>query len=184
MKIFLLFTWFTFCIAWAQAQTSDLLILKKNDRTIRSFFPGNEIQFNTSIHYYDGVIKYITHDTLFLVQYDIRQVPTTIGIFMLDTVGTYPFSVNYKDIIAFGKKGDKNFDWSGSGGALLGGGTLITLIGLGTWIFTKPNTQYHASPYLVGGSAILAGIGYLLAKTSGKKMVIGKKYALEYIPVK
>jgi uncharacterized membrane protein HdeD (DUF308 family) len=55
---------------------------------------------------------------------------------------------------------------------------------LGTWLFTKPKTRYYASPYLVGGAALLAGIGYLLAKSNGRKMVLGKKYKLEYITVK
>ena len=184
MKAFVLIILFTTAIFFVRAQTSDLLVLKKEGRTIRSFFPGSDIQFNTDTRYYDAVIRYINHDSLFLVQYDIRQVPTSIGLVMLDTVATYPFSINYKEIVALGKTGDKNFNWSGSGGALLGGGTLIAIVGMGTWIFTKPNTQYYASPYLVGGAALVAGIGYLLAKSSGKKMTLGEKYTLEYIPVK
>ena len=103
---------------------------------------------------------------------------------MLDTVATYPFAVNYKQIIGFGKMRKNKFDWSGSGGALLGGGILLTTVGLGTWIFTKPNTRYYASPYLVGGAALLAGIGYLLVKSGNKGMMLGKKYSLEYIKVK
>jgi hypothetical protein len=166
------------------AQSSDLLILKKNDRTLQTFFPGNEIIFNTLTRYYDAYIQSINHDSLFLIQYDVRQVPTNLGIYMLDTLGTYPFAVNYKEITGLVKYGNKKFDWSGSGGALLGGGTLITTVGLGTWLFSKPNTRYYASPYLVGGAALLAGIGYLLAKSNGKKMLLGKKYSLEYIPVK
>jgi len=103
---------------------------------------------------------------------------------MLDTVATYPFAVNYKEIIGFGKAKKDRFDWSGSGGALLGGGVLLTTVGLGTWLFTKPNTRYYASPYLVGGAAFLAGVGYLLAKSGSKGMMLGKKYSLEYISVK
>ncbi|HEY5407828.1 MAG TPA: hypothetical protein VIJ92_12105 [Ginsengibacter sp.] len=178
----LVITIFSFVSAIAQA--SDLLILKKNNRTLQTFFPGNEIIFNTSTRYFDAYIQSINHDSLFLIQYDVRQVPTSLGIYMLDTVGTYPFAINYKEITGFGKNGNKKFDWSASGGALLGGGALLTIVGLGTWIFTKPNTQYYASPYLVGGAALLAGIGYLLAKSGGKKMALGKKYSLVYIPVK
>jgi len=170
--------------AAVRAQASDLLLLKKKDKTVRTFFPGSEMMFNTATHYYDGVVRHIDHDTIFLVQYDIRQVPTSLGIFMLDTLGTFPFSVNYHDIISFGKDHNRNFDLGGSGGVLMGGGSLIVLVGLGTWIFTKPNTQYHASPYLVGGAAVLAGIGYLIAKASARGMILGKKYSLQYIAVK
>jgi len=157
MKTLLIFIIAFLAFFLARSQSSDLLILKKNERTLQTFFPGNEIIFSTSTRYYDAYIQSINHDSLFLIQYDVT---------------------------GLGKYGNKKFDWSGSGGALLGGGILLTTVGLGTWIFTKPNTQYYASPYLVGGAALLAGIGYLLAKSNGKKMALGKKYSLEYIPVK
>ena len=166
------------------AQPSDILILKKNNRTIQTFFPGNEISFTTPLRYYYATIQSIRHDSLFLVQYDVRQVPTNLGVYILDTIGVYPFAVNYKEITGFGKNNKNKFNWSGSGGALLGGGILLTTVGLGTWLFTKPNTRYYASPYLVGGAALLGGIGYLLAKSGSKGMMLGKKYTLEYISVK
>ena len=166
-----------------EAQPSDILILKKRSHPLQTFFPGSEIAFNTSNGYYNGFIQSIQRDSLFLLQYDIRQIPTTLGIYILDTVATYHFAVNYKQITGFGKTGYKKFDWSASGGALAGGGVLITVVGLGTWLFTKPNTRYYASPYLVGGAALLAGIGYLLARSNGKGMEIGKKYSLQYLHV-
>jgi hypothetical protein len=169
---------------YCTAQPSDLLILKKNNRTSQTFFPGNEISFSTSSGYYYGIIKSINHDSLFLIYYDIRQVPTNLGVYILDTVATYPFAVNYKQIIGFGKLKSYKFIWVGSGGALLGGGILLTTVGLGTWLFTKPNSRYYASPYLVGGAAFLGGIGYLLIKSGNKGMKLGKKYSLEYISVK
>ncbi len=172
------------CFFFCEAQPSDLLILKKNQRTLQTFFPGNEINFNTASGYYSGVIKSINRDSLFLIYYDIKQMPTNLGVYILDTVGTYPFAINYKQITGFGKTTKNKFDLSASGGALLGGGLLITTVGLGTWLFTKPNTRYYASPYLVGGAALLGGIGYLLLKSNGKGMVLGKKYSLEYIKVK
>ena len=184
MKTLLIFIIAFLAFFLARSQSSDLLILKKNERTLQTFFPGNEIIFSTSTRYYDAYIQSINHDSLFLIQYDVRPVPTSLGIYVLDTLGTYPFAVNYKEITGLGKYGNKKFDWSGSGGALLGGGVLLTTVGLGTWIFTKPNTRYYASPYLVGGAALLTGVGYFLAKSTGRKLPLGKKYSLEYIPVK
>ena len=166
------------------AQPSDLLILKKNNRTLQTFFPANEIHFSTYSGYYTGIIKSIGRDSLFLIYYDIRQMPTNLGVYVLDTVATYPFAVNYHQIVSLGKMKKNKFDWSASGGALLGGGLLLTAVGLGTWLFTKPNSRYYASPYLVGGAAILGSIGYLLLKSGNKGMILGKKYSLEYIKVK
>jgi len=184
MKILSLFVLSFFLFFLCNAQSSDLLILKKNSRTFQTFFPGSAITFYTVSGYYDGYVTSINNDSVFLVQYDVKQIPTTLGVYILDTLASYRFGINYKEIIGFGKERNKGFDWSGSGGALLGGGTLLAVVGLGTWIFTKPNTQYYASPYLVGGAALLAGVGYLLAKSGSKGIELGKKYSLDYIPVK
>lgn len=162
---------------------SDLLILKKNNRTIKSFFPGSEMIFSTANRDYDAYITSIVRDTIFLVQYDIKQVPTTLGVYVLDTVAKYHFGINYKDITSFGKI-RKNFDWNSSGAALFGGGALLATAGLVTWIVTKPNTEYHASPQLVIGAAAIAGIGYLLMGTGKKNMKLGRKYSLDYIKLK
>lgn len=166
------------------AQPSDILLLKKHDHTLRTFFPGNQIAFSTATGYFSGYIESIRNDSLFLVQYDIRQIPNNLGFYFLDTVGIYPFNFNYKQITGFGKNNKRNFDWSASGGALFGGGVLLTTVGLGTWLFTKPNSQYYASPYLVGGAALFAFIGYLLVKSGSKGLMLGKKYSLQYIRVK
>lgn len=162
---------------------SDLLILKKNNRTTRTFFPGSEMIFSTNAGYYHGYVTSIQRDSVFLIQYDVRQVPTNLGIYVLDTVATYRFGINYHDITAF-EKTNNQFDWKASGGALFGGGVLLTTVGLGTWVFSKPNTRYYARPSLVIGSAALAGIGYLLLKSNNKGEVVGKKFTLNYIKVK
>lgn len=167
-----------------KAQPSDILVLKKNFKTIKTYFPGTEININTNEGYYDGTITSIRKDSVFLNHYDIRQIPSSFGIYFLDTVATYRYSINYKNIIALNKPyNSKKFNRSGSGGALFGGGILLTTVGLGTWLFAKPNTRYHASPYLIGSSAVLAGLGYLLIKSGNKGMTIGKKYSLDYIRV-
>lgn len=170
-------------VASCKAQ-SDILILKKNLKTVRTFFPGSEISVSTNEGYYNGRVTSINHDSVFIIQYDIRQIPSNLGIYFLDTVASYRYGINYKQIRTFDKQYSNKFNWSGSGGALLGGGILLTTVGLGTWIFAKPNTRYYASPYLIGGAAALAGIGYLILKSGGKGLVIGKKYSLEYISVK
>jgi hypothetical protein len=162
---------------------SDLLILKKNQRTHKTFFPGSEMVFSTAMGSFDAFVTSIQRDSIFLIQYDIRQVPTNLGVYVLDTVARYRFGINYHDITGFGKE-HKNFDWHASGAALFGGGVLLTTVGLGTWIFSKPNTRYYARPSLVIGSAALAGVGYLLLRSNSKGIKLGKKYSLTYIKVK
>jgi hypothetical protein len=170
-------------IAVSSSAQSDLLILKKNRKTFESFFPGSEMNFSAANRYYEAYVTSIQRDTVFLVQYDIRQALTTLGVYVLDTVASYHFGINYHDIKSFGKN-RKNFDWNSSGAALFGGGILLATAGLVTWIITKPNTQYHASPQLIIGAAIIAIVGYLLMKTGRKNIKLGRKYSLEYIKVK
>ncbi|MGN6248982.1 MAG: hypothetical protein ACTHNG_11540 [Ginsengibacter sp.] len=166
------------------AAQNDLLILKKNNRTIQSFFPGSEMDFSTASRYFEGMISEIKRDSVFLIQYDVRHVyAPNLGVYVLDTISAYHYAVGWKDIIAIGKD-NHNFNWSASGATLFGGGVLLTTAGLVTWIFAKPNTRYYARPALVIGSAVLGGIGYLLLKSGHKSIKLGKKYTLRYIKLK
>ncbi len=167
----------------AFAQNADFIILKKSDKRVKTFFAGSQIQFETAAGFYAGQINYIKKDTIYLLQFDIRPIPTNMGVIVWDTLATYRLQFNYKDILAVGSQNKSGFNGSASGGSLFGGGLLLATVGLGTWFFTKPGTQYYASPYLVGGAAILAGAGYLLLKGNSGNYKIGKKYSLEYISV-
>lgn len=182
-RLFLLFIlWFFF--KTSISQISDFIILKKDHKTIKSFFAGSHISFKTADGIYTGQINAIREDSIFLTQFDIRQVSTNLGIYFLDTVATYKIVFNYKDIINVPKENTKGFNRAGSGASLFGGGIIITAVGLGTWAFTKRDSEYYSSPVLVGSGAALAGMGYLLLKWNNSKYIIGKKYQLEYVKVK
>jgi len=164
------------------AQT-DFIVLKKNDHTIKTLFAGSQVSFTTSLRNYSGRIDAVKKDSVYLLEYDVRQIPTNLGVYILDTVATYHTGIYYKDILKIHNE-RKGFNFAASGASLLGGGILLTTIGLGTWIFTKEGDQYHASPKLVIGSAVLAAAGYTLLKINGNNYPIGKKYHLQYIRTK
>lgn len=182
MRFFLALLSVFFFTASCTAQ-SDLLILKKNNRARQTFFPGTEMLYKTATGTFDAFITSIQRDSVFLVQYDIRQVPTNLGVYRLDTVATYNYGINYRDITGFRKIHDK-FDWGASGGALFGGGVLLTTVGLGTWIFSKPDTRYYARPELVITAAALGGLGYLMMRSHIKGIPLGNKYKLVYLKMK
>lgn len=184
MKNAFLFIIALFLCAPVLSQPSDFIVIKKGGKAVKSFMSGNNISFHTPNGTYSGLINAIRRDSLFLIQFDVRRVPTTIGTYILDTVATYRLGFNYSEITRIESHNRKGFDLPSSGGSLLGGGILITAVGLGTWIFTKPGTQYYASPALVISSAALAGIGYLLVRSNSNKYNIGKKYQLQYVKVK
>ncbi|MEO9021174.1 MAG: hypothetical protein ABI290_03500 [Ginsengibacter sp.] len=171
---------FTFLSGFSCMAQSDLLVLKKNGKTIQSFYPGTEMHFSTDLRYYEAQITSIRNDSVYLVQYAIRRIPLTSGGVIIDTAGTFHFGINYKDIVSLENE-RKGFDWAGSGAGLFGGGVVLTTAGLISWILAKPNTRYYARPEFVIAGAAFAAAGYFLMKTGNKRKVIGKKYTLNYI---
>lgn len=179
MRLFLFFLFFFSAIA-AQAQPSDFIILKKKNKTIHSYYAGTQIEFVTTNGIYkDAVITKIANDTIYLQEFLVRQLPTTLGFYITDTAGSFRYAYDYRQIGSIGKK-QKGFNVSGSGAALFGGGTVLTL-GSGI-VYLADRKKF--SPGLLIASAALAGIGYLMMKSGSKGIVIGKKnYRLEYISV-
>ena len=162
------------------AQPSDFIILKKGDKTIKSYFAGTQIEFVTTNNVYkNAVIKRVHNDSLFIQEFIVRTVMTQMGFYVTDTLGSYSYAYNYRDIKYIGKK-QKGFNVQGSGAALLGGGILLTVASGVVYLADRKKF----SPWLMGGGAGLAGIGYLLTKLGGHPIVIGKKkYRLEYMKV-
>ncbi len=167
---------FVLPVAIANAQVSDFILLKKKGQTVKTYFAGSKIIFtsNTGANI-EANIMAIRNDSIFLQQYLTRPVMTQMGFYVLDT-SFYYYQYHYRQIAAIGKTG-RRFDWGGSGGALMGGGLLLT-VASGV-VYLADNKKF--SPGLLAASVGLFGVGYLLSRTAGKGMAIGKKYSLEYV---
>jgi len=136
----------------AYGQPSDFIILKKKDKTIRSYYEGTQIEFVTVTGVYkNALITKIQHDSIFLREYIVRTMITQFGFYITDTAGSYSYVYNYKDIKSIGKK-QKGFNVQGSGAALLGGGILLTLASGVSFLVDKDKF----SPGLLGAAVGLA----------------------------
>jgi hypothetical protein len=175
---------FIFCILCicaslsTKAQSADFIILKKKNKTIQTYYAGTQIEMMT-VHgvYKNALINRIHNDTLYLQEFLVRQVVTQFGFYVTDTAGSYRYAYHYKDIKSIGKE-QKGFNVSGSGGALFGGGVLLTLASGVVYLADRDKF----SPALMGGAAGLALVGYLMSKSGSKGMVIGKRnYHLDYV---
>lgn len=163
------------------AQSSDFIILKKKNKTIRNIFAGSNIEFMTTRGAYrDALINAIKNDSIYLQEFVVNRVPTTFGSYMLDTVGSFRYAYHYNEIGSFGPKKQKGFNVSGSGAALMGGGALLTLASGVSYLADKEKF----SPGLLAAAVGLGGLGYLMNSSAGKGMVIGKKYRLQYMKMK
>jgi hypothetical protein len=176
MKAFLpllLLTCFT-----SLAQTADFITVKKKGKTIQTIFAGRDIEFTTtSGAYIYAHINGIKNDSLHLQQFITQLVPTTIGTFILDTVGSYHYKFHYNQIAALGKKEKRGFSMSGSGASLFGGGVVLTLASGVVYLVDRKS---FSAPLLMAAAG-LGAFGYILLKTGGKPMHIGKKYRLHYM---
>ena len=177
MKIYLLILLFISTTSFSQS--ADFIQLKKNNKTITTFYSGMNIAFTAeSGAYIDALINGIKNDTLYVQQFIIRYLPTTIGTYIVDTVGSYHYKYHYNQIVAIGQKEKTNFNVKGSGAALFGGGVLLTLASGVVYVADK---EKFSAPLLLA-SVGLGTLGYFMAKgKKGSGMLIGKKYKLVYM---
>ena len=177
MKIYLLILLFISTTSFSQS--ADFIQLKKNNKTITTFYSGMNMAFTAeSGAYIDALINGIKNDTLYLQQFIIRYLPTTIGTYIVDTVGSYHYKYHYNQIVAIGQKEKTNFNVKGSGAALLGGGAVLTLASGVVYVADK---EKFSAPLLLA-SVGLGTLGYFMAKgKKGSGMLIGKKYKLVYM---
>ncbi len=168
---------FIFLAVQSFAQQSDFLLLKKKDKTIARYYADMDINFTTNTGaYMNGRIQRIKNDTLFLKEYLVRTAMTQLGVYVLDTVGTYNHQYHYKQIHAIGKE-SKGLNLSASAASLMGGGILLSV---GSGIVYLADRE-NFSPTLLITAASLGTLGYILAKSGGKGIVMGKKYKLVYV---
>ena len=159
------------------AQPSDFIILKKGNKSIRTYFQGSHIEFTADNGAYrNALIKSINNDSLYLQEFLVQRAMTTLGFSVLDTIGSFRYVYHFNQVKNIGRE-QKNFNWRGSGAALLGGGIILTLASGVVYLADREKF----STGLLGGSAGLALAGYFMARP-GNGIVIGKKkYRLQYM---
>jgi hypothetical protein len=161
------------------AQPSDFITLKKKGRTIKTFFAGSNISFiTTGGANFNVQINNIRNDSIFVTEFIIVQVPTRLGVYVLDTLARYKYSFNYREIgTIYNEK--KGFSFSGSGASLMGGGLLLVVLSGVNYLVNRSNFSLP----LMGAAAGLGLTGYLLTRLQTTNYKIGKKYQLNYISV-
>ncbi len=160
------------------AQSGDFIILKKNNKTVETFYSGTDIAFTTTTGaFINAHINQVRNDTLYLQEFLVRYLPTNFGTYIIDTAGSYHHKFHYNQIKAIGQKEKTNFNWKGSGAALLGGGALLTL---GSGVVYLADREKFSAPLLIA-AASLGTLGYFMSKGSGSTITIGKKYKLVYM---
>jgi hypothetical protein len=171
----------------ASAQPSDYIVLKKkNNRTLKTYFPGTFLSAVTYTGFtLNGVIKEIKNDSVFIEQFEVRQVPTQFGVPALDTV-VYTIRLHYQEIRKW------LYETNRSGGGTRRGGGLIQQImivgGIGFIVLEVVNTIYRGESFSDGNKLTAMGIAAGVVATAllwkhlqnrGERK--GKKYKVIYV---
>jgi len=162
------------------SQSADFIILKKKNKTVKTFYSGNDISITLKNGaFINANINGIKDDTLYLQEFVIRYLPTTIGTYIIDTAGSYHYKYHYNQVAAIGQTKKTNFNMKGSGAALFGGGVLLTVA---SGVVYLADREKFSTPLLFTSMG-LGGLGYFMAKgkRNGNAMIIGKKYKLVYM---
>ncbi|MEO7309451.1 MAG: hypothetical protein ABIX01_03565 [Chitinophagaceae bacterium] len=161
---------------------NDLLLLRKHNKTVRQFYPGISIQFFTeNMQLVNGFITRISHDSLFMNQYDTRTMYTGWGSAVVDTISTYHIAWSYKDIVGFPAK--QKFTSATIPSILMigsAGYAGLNIVNAGLLNQSLTGTENLGK---LGIAAGVFGVGYLLKKSKKDYLPIGKKYKLVYLRV-
>ena len=157
----------------------DFILLRKGNVVIQSYFKESYLkcQLNNG-QWIEGRIKKIKADSLFLEQFQVRQVASIFGTPMLDTVryGLAKLSIN--DIHSLPKKEH--------GISIVNNGSLF-MVGAGGYMvlniingLTQSNEPVTSSQNLInlGIAASVFMFGEILHWTHRDYIIIGKKYQL------
>jgi hypothetical protein len=175
---------FLFITTSGLAQASDFIsIRKKNNRTVKTYFPGVAIKFQTTFfRMVEGQIVQIKNDSVFVKQWDIRIVPTSLGVTVVDTAGSYITTVHYKEIkVVYWDKRKKLHEFITDGSLLMIGGTGYAALNVINGAYLKEPITDSRNLRSLGTALGAAGTGYLLSRLNRKEAKFERKYRVYYI---
>jgi hypothetical protein len=161
------------------SQASDFIVVKKrNGRTIKTFFPGLSITFETTDKRgISGTIAAIRHDSIFVREYDIRPVMGIGNVPTIDTLGTLMSGFYYKEIEKVDVSDRMGFSEITPGRILIIGGAGYALLNVinGAYLHQSITSSKNLTSLGIAAGAVGAG---LLANYIKKH---ANKYHVEYV---
>ena len=172
------------------SQQSDFIVLKKkNNRTLRTYYPGAFISAVTVSDFpINGFIVAIRNDSLIIRQEERKLMQTDFGM-ELDTF-VYTIAVDYRQIKQFNYK--KAYTWGGKKGFVQVVIPKIMIIGgIGFIVLETVNTIYRGESFnddnklaALGIAAGIAAAGWYIESSKTRNKKVGKKYKVVYVKAK
>jgi hypothetical protein len=161
------------------SQASDFItVKKKNNRTLKTFFPGVPISFETfDKRPVSGLITAIRNDSIFIRTWDLRPVLNSLGIPAIDTVGEYLDGFHYKEISKVDVSDRMKLQQATPGRILIIGGTGYMLLNVinGAYLHQSITSSKNLTSLGIAAGAVGTGflVNYLLKHS--------KRYHIEYV---
>jgi hypothetical protein len=179
-----------FCVAWlcqpAPAQSLDYIsVRKKNGAVVKNFYSGSDILLQTTEGtYLKGPIQAIRNDSVFVILYDIRYVPTIWGSFVRDTVLTTIAGIRQVEISRVYLNKRRSF-WQRTAPPLLmiGGAGYLTLNVLNGGLYGQ-SIAGNGNLQRIGTAAGVFGLGFLLRKLFSSDGFSKRSHRIVYVDLK
>jgi hypothetical protein len=189
MKISLLVLVFFSTIYNAAAQQSDFIVLKKrNDRPLKSYYAGVFISAVTNSGFtINGYITDIRNDSVFVQQEIKKLVPTQFGS-KIDTV-RYNYGLLYTEIAKFNYEGTQRYGKK-KGFVEVALPKIMIIGGVGFIVLELVNTVYRGESLsdnnklaALGIAAGVAAAGFIWQRLQNKATEVGGKFKVVYVKV-
>ncbi len=163
------------------AQGSDMVVFKKGEnKTLKTYIAGSQIHFiSIAGNEVEGNIKKIERDSIFIHTYDSRAAYTMWGTSFWDTVSVSLSRYHISEIREIIKPK--------SGFGFIKNGYLFMIAGISYAILHVVNAPILDQPIIPEQLAVAGGItasGIVLNRVHKSTVKLGKKYYLQYIPIK
>lgn len=165
------------------SQASDFIKVKKrNNRTLRSYFPGSAISCETVYgNHIQGMVYAVKNDSVFIKEYDIRSIPNIWGVAKIDTVGTYVVGIHYKDIEMLEMKKRESFGYIKNGTIFIIGGIGYAALNLINGKYLKESITGKQNRKSLGIALGVTGAGFVMNRWRRYNNRNGKRYRVEYV---
>jgi len=165
------------------AQSPDYIaVRKKNGRTIKNFYAGSQILFQTNNgSYVQGPIKMLRNDTVFVLLYDIRFFATTFGTLVKDTISVQTLAFNYKEIKRIQLSKKPGFVRRTVGPLLMFGGAGYFTLNLLNGTFFSSSVSDEEKLRTAAIAAGLFGVGYLITRLFSSDGFSKAKHKIIYV---
>ena len=163
------------------AQGSDMVLLKKkNNRTVKSYLSETPIHLITvNGENIKGKIKKIDKDSLFINTYDERAGYTMWGTRVWDTLSIGLTKIHYNEVSEIVKPR--------AGMSIIKNGYIFLAGGISYALLNVVNSLIEKQPVdgitLAKAGGLIIG-GWILKKTNKSTVKIGRRYHLQYVPLK